>query len=84
VLQARQSEPASARGAAALSLPGGSLGPVIDDVRGHGSDSAILISQTRALARTAARRESEPARILPDPARILSEAEAADGTSCAG
>jgi sigma-B regulation protein RsbU (phosphoserine phosphatase) len=47
-----------------LALPGGSLGLVIGDVSGHGFDSAILMAQTRALVRAAARHESDPARIL--------------------
>ena len=47
-----------------LPLPGGSLGLVIGDVSGHGFDSAILMAQTRALLRAAARDESDPARIL--------------------
>jgi sigma-B regulation protein RsbU (phosphoserine phosphatase) len=47
-----------------LTLPGGSLGLVIADVSGHGFDSAILMAQTRALVRAAARDESDPARIL--------------------
>jgi len=47
-----------------LALPGGSLGLVIADVSGHGFDSAILMAQTRALVRAAARDESDPARIL--------------------
>jgi sigma-B regulation protein RsbU (phosphoserine phosphatase) len=59
-----------------LSLPGGSLGLVIGDVSGHGFDSAILMAQTRALVRAAARREPGPARILADPARILAEVNA--------
>jgi sigma-B regulation protein RsbU (phosphoserine phosphatase) len=45
-------------------LPGGSLGMVIGDVSGHGFDSAIVMAQTRALLRAAARDESDPARIL--------------------
>jgi len=47
-----------------LALPGESLGLVIGDVSGHGFDSAILMAQTRALVRAAARDESDPARIL--------------------
>jgi sigma-B regulation protein RsbU (phosphoserine phosphatase) len=47
-----------------LTLPGGLLGLVIADVSGHGFDSAILMAQTRALVRSAARDESDPARIL--------------------
>lgn len=47
-----------------LALPGGSLGLVIGDVSGHGFDSAILMAQTRALVRAAARDGSDPARIL--------------------
>jgi sigma-B regulation protein RsbU (phosphoserine phosphatase) len=47
-----------------LTLPGGSLGMVIGDVSGHGFDSAIVMAQTRALLRAAARDESDPARIL--------------------
>jgi phosphoserine phosphatase RsbU/P len=47
-----------------LSLPGGLLGLVVADVSGHGFDSAILMAQTRALVRAAARDESDPARIL--------------------
>jgi len=47
-----------------LTLPGGALGLVIADVSGHGFDSAILMAQTRALVRAAARDESDPARIL--------------------
>jgi len=47
-----------------LALPGGLLGMVIADVSGHGFDSAILMAQTRALVRAAARREADPARIL--------------------
>jgi sigma-B regulation protein RsbU (phosphoserine phosphatase) len=47
-----------------LTLPGGSLGMVIADVSGHGFDSAIVMAQTRALLRAAARDESDPARIL--------------------
>jgi sigma-B regulation protein RsbU (phosphoserine phosphatase) len=47
-----------------LSLPGNSLGMVVGDVSGHGFDSAIVMAQTRALVRAAARDESDPARIL--------------------
>ena len=47
-----------------LTLPGGSLGMVIGDVSGHGLDSAIVMAQTRALLRAAARDQSDPARIL--------------------
>jgi sigma-B regulation protein RsbU (phosphoserine phosphatase) len=47
-----------------LTLPGGSLAMVIADVSGHGFDSAIVMAQTRALLRAAARDESDPARIL--------------------
>jgi sigma-B regulation protein RsbU (phosphoserine phosphatase) len=47
-----------------LSRPGSSLGMVIGDVSGHGFDSAIVMAQTRALVRAAARDESDPARIL--------------------
>jgi phosphoserine phosphatase RsbU/P len=47
-----------------LSLPGDSLGMLIGDVSGHGFDSAIVMAQTRALVRAAARDESDPARIL--------------------
>jgi PAS domain S-box-containing protein len=47
-----------------LTLPGGLLGMVIADVSGHGFDSAILMAQTRALVRAAARREADPAKIL--------------------
>ena len=47
-----------------LSRPGNSLGMVIGDVSGHGFDSAIVMAQTRALVRAAARDESDPARIL--------------------
>ena len=47
-----------------LALPGGSLGLVIGDVSGHGFDSAILMAQTRALVRAAARDEADPGRIL--------------------
>jgi sigma-B regulation protein RsbU (phosphoserine phosphatase) len=47
-----------------LSLPDRSLGMVIGDVSGHGFDSAIVMAQTRALVRAAARDESDPARIL--------------------
>ena len=54
-----------------LSLPDGSLGLVIGDVSGHGFDSAILMAQTRALVRSAARRESDPARILSEVNALL-------------
>jgi sigma-B regulation protein RsbU (phosphoserine phosphatase) len=37
---------------------------VIGDVSGHGFDSAIVMAQTRALLRAAARDESDPARLL--------------------
>jgi sigma-B regulation protein RsbU (phosphoserine phosphatase) len=47
-----------------LPRPGGSLGLVIGDVSGHGFDSTILMAQTRALLRAAARDESDPARVL--------------------
>jgi len=47
-----------------LTLPGGSLGMVIADVSGHGFDSAIVMAETRALLRAAARDESDPARML--------------------
>jgi sigma-B regulation protein RsbU (phosphoserine phosphatase) len=47
-----------------LTLPGGSLGTVIGDVSGHGFDSAIVMAQTRALLRAAARDQSDPACIL--------------------
>jgi sigma-B regulation protein RsbU (phosphoserine phosphatase) len=47
-----------------LSRPGNALGMVIGDVSGHGFDSAIVMAQTRALVRAAARDESDPARIL--------------------
>ena len=47
-----------------LSPPGDSLGMVIGDVSGHGFDSAIVMAQTRALVRAAARDECDPARIL--------------------
>jgi PAS domain S-box-containing protein len=47
-----------------LTLPAGSLGMVIGDVSGHGFDSAIVMAQTRAIVRAAARDESDPARIL--------------------
>lgn len=47
-----------------LALPGGSLGMVIGDVSGHGFDSTIVMAQTRALLRAAARDESDPARIF--------------------
>ncbi len=54
-----------------LALPGGSLGLVIGDVSGHGFDSAILMAQTRALVRAAARRESDPAGILSEVNALL-------------
>jgi PAS domain S-box-containing protein len=54
-----------------LMLPGGSLGLVIGDVSGHGFDSAILMAQTRALVRAAARHESDPARILSEVNALL-------------
>jgi len=54
-----------------LELPGGSLGLVIADVSGHGFDSAILMAQTRALVRAAARREADPARILSEVNALL-------------
>jgi len=54
-----------------LTLPGGALGLVIGDVSGHGFDSAILMAQTRALVRAAARRESDPARILSEVNALL-------------
>ena len=54
-----------------LTLPGGSLGMIIADVSGHGFDSAILMAQTRALVRAAARRESDPARILSEVNALL-------------
>jgi phosphoserine phosphatase RsbU/P len=54
-----------------LALPGGSLGLVIGDVSGHGFDSAILMAQTRALVRAAARHESDPARILSEVNALL-------------
>ena len=54
-----------------LTLPGGALGLVIGDVSGHGFDSAILMAQTRALVQAAARRESDPARILSEVNALL-------------
>ena len=54
-----------------LTLPGGALGLVIGDVSGHGFDSAILMAQVRALVRAAARRESDPARILSEVNALL-------------
>ena len=54
-----------------LTLPGGALGLVIGDVSGHGFDSAILMAQTRALVRAAARREADPARILSEVNALL-------------
>jgi phosphoserine phosphatase RsbU/P len=54
-----------------LTLPCGSLALVIGDVSGHGFDSAILMAQTRALVRAAARRESDPARILAEVNALL-------------
>ena len=54
-----------------LALPGGALGLVIGDVSGHGFDSAILMAQVRALVRAAARRESDPARILSEVNALL-------------
>ena len=54
-----------------LTLPDGSLGLVIGDVSGHGFDSAILMAQTRALVRAAARHESDPARILSEVNALL-------------
>jgi len=41
-------------------LPGGSRGPVIDGGRGHGSDSAILMTQTRWCGRPRAASPSQP------------------------
>lgn len=61
------SRPASATGGDYfdyLLLPGGSLGMVVGDVSGHGFDSAIVMAQTRALLRAAARDESDPSRIF--------------------
>jgi len=54
-----------------LTLPGGALGLVIGDVSGHGFDSAILMAQVRAMVRAAARRESDPARILSEVNALL-------------
>ncbi|MFO7692195.1 MAG: SpoIIE family protein phosphatase [Vicinamibacterales bacterium] len=54
-----------------LTLPGGALGLVIGDVSGHGFDSAILMAQARAHVRAAARRESDPARILSEVNALL-------------
>jgi sigma-B regulation protein RsbU (phosphoserine phosphatase) len=54
-----------------LELPGGCLGLVIGDVSGHGLDSAITMSQTRALVRAAARDHGDPVRILSDVNALL-------------
>ena len=54
-----------------IPLPGDCLGILVADVSGHGFDSALLMTETRAVLRATAQTTSEPSEILAAVNRIL-------------